>query len=54
MQVKFPAEDKLGEGKAGGFLLKEAAFMKREDRKLKNCFPYCKIQLFLSLYHNSM
>lgn len=36
MQVKFLTEDKLGEGKAGGFISKEAAFMKKEDRKLKN------------------
>lgn len=35
MQVKFPAKHKPGEGKAGVFISKEAAFMKKEDRKPK-------------------
>lgn len=36
MQVKFPAENKMGEGKAGVFISNAAAFMKKEDRKWKN------------------
>lgn len=31
MQVKFPAEDKLGEGEAGIFVSKETAFRKLES-----------------------
>lgn len=29
MQVKFPAEDKLGEGKAGGFFSKGGCFYEK-------------------------
>lgn len=38
MQVKFSAEDKLWKGKAGVFISKKDASMKKEDRKQKNSF----------------
>lgn len=47
MQVKFSAEDKPRKGKAGVFISKKDASMKKEDRKQKKFVFHTVIQLFL-------
>lgn len=48
MQVKFPAENKLGEGKAGGFLLRRLLLWKGKIRSWKIIFHTAK---FSFSYH---
>lgn len=46
MQVKFPAEDKLGEGEAGIFVSKETAFRKLESWETEKLTSHIIINFF--------
>lgn len=49
MQVNFPAEDKLEEGKAGVFISKKTAFREKKRWETEKLVFHTVIQLFLSL-----
>lgn len=47
MQVKFPAEDKLGEGKAGGFFSKGGCFYEKGRQETEKLFFILQNSAFL-------